>query len=90
MRTSYRSGATNNPLRSLIRANPVTGAYDYLIGFHSIVDDSYALTFENDVVPANLGLVNNALFTYAYEVCVGSGDYFYGARITYQYTSAGD
>ena len=47
-------------------------------------------TSVNDVVPANIGLINNALFTYTYEVCLGATTTFYGARLTYQYSTAGD
>ena len=89
VRTSYLSHATGDPSLNLQRSNPVTGASDYLI-FRSIADDAGTRTYVNDVVPANLGLVNNALFTYTYRVCVGIGDLFYGARIAYQYSSAGD
>ena len=89
VRTSYQSGATANDHLSLIRSNPVAGAHDYLI-HRVIIDDSSTRTFVNDVIPANLGLVNNALFTYTYELCLGAGDLFFGARIAYQYSSAGD
>ena len=89
VRTSYGSGPATNLYLDFKRANPVTGTSAYLIG-RSVVDDSSTLTYVNDAVPANLGLVNNALYTYSYFVCVGSDTYFYGARITYQYTSAGD
>ena len=47
-------------------------------------------TYVNDVVPANLALVNNALFMYSYRVCAGFDTVFYGARIAYTYTNAGD
>ena len=90
VRTSYASGAGSNLIFSLFRANPVTGDYNALIPNHTVFDDSYTRTYVNDAVPANLVLVNNALFTYTYSVCVGSGTEFYGARIAYTYTSAGD
>ena len=89
VRTSYRSSAASDHYLELRRSNPVTGAADYL-ATRFIVAGSNARAYVNDVVPANLGLVNNALFTYTYTMCVGSNDDFYGARITYQYSSAGD
>ena len=89
VRTSYQSFAAGDPSLSLARANPVTGGYDDLISRY-IVDDSSTRTYVNDVVPANLGLVNNALFTYTYTVCLQGADLFYGARIAYQYSNAGD
>ena len=89
VRTSYSSGAASNPSLNLIRANPVTATFATLIQ-HFVVDDSGSVTFVNDTVPADLRLVSNALYTYTYRVCVGSNTVFYGARIVYQYTSAGD
>ena len=44
----------------------------------------------NDVVPPTLALVNNALYTYTYRLCVGTADAFLAARIAYQYRTAGD
>ena len=89
VRTSYRSGASSNPSLILRRVNPVTGAEAVLIA-RDVVDDSATRTYVNDVVLADLRLVSNALYTYTYRVCVGNTDFFYGARIAYTYTSAGD
>ena len=90
VRTSFSSGAgDNNIFITLTRVNPLTPGRDYLVS-HYVANDAGSRTYVNDVVPATLRLVNNALYTYTYEVCVGSSTYFYGARITYQYTSAGD
>ncbi len=90
VRTSYRSDAATNPGLLLERFNPVTGAHDYLIAPRSILDDSDTLQYVNDVIPANLRLVTNSHYLYSYRPCVGSGDVFYGARIAYQYYTAGD
>lgn len=89
VRTSYFSGAASNPSIYLSRDNPVTALGAVLVD-RSIVDDSGTRAYVNDVVQADRRLVNNALYTYTYRVCVGSADVFYGARITYQYYSAGD
>jgi hypothetical protein len=35
-------------------------------------------------------IVNNSLYVYAFQFCLGNSDAFYGARIAYTYTSAGD
>jgi len=88
VRTSYASGEGNDLSFNLTRINPVTGGFNDLV-LHVVSDESGARTYVNHAVPANLALVNNALFMYAYRVCVENG-IFYGARITYQYTSAGD
>ena len=90
VRTSYYSGAASDLSLSFRRFNPVSGAAAALIEYDIIVDHSNTRTFVNHAVPANLGLVSNALYTYTYRVCVGSGSLFYGARITYTYTNAGD
>ena len=89
VRTSYSSGAGSDLTLALWRVNPVTGGADTLVS-KSVANDSGVRTYVNHAVPANLGLVNNALFTYTYLVCVGPGTPFYGTRIAYQYTSAGD
>ncbi len=90
VRTSYRSEAASNPGLNLMRTNPVTGSTAFLIS-RTILDDSDTLQYVNDAVPANLRLVTNSLYIYTYQVCVGgSGDAFYGARIAYQYYTAGD
>ena len=89
VRTSYRSGTDSDLLIYLVRVNPVTEDFGYLIA-RAVSDDSSAHTYVNDLVAADKRLVNNGLFTYTYEVCFGSGTTFYGARIAYQYTSAGD
>ena len=90
VRTSYHSGPSSDVYISFVRANPVTDTADILIPFHSVVDDSGAATYVNDVIPATLTTVNNALHAYTCGVCVGSTTFFHGARITYQYTNAGD
>ncbi len=89
VRTSYSSGAASNLSVYLSRENPVTGSGADMIA-RTVVDDSGTRTFVNDVISADLRLVSNALYTYTYRVCVGSNDFFYGARIAYTYTNAGD
>jgi len=89
VRTSYISGTGYDLNFNLRRVNPVTGAENFLVA-RTVSDDSGVRTYALDAVPSNLGLVNNALHTHAYYVCVGGGTRFYGTRITYQYTSAGD
>ena len=90
VRTSYISGGSADLYHGLIRVNPVTGAEIAVIPLHFVTDDTLQRTFVNDLVPANLGFVNNGLFTYTYQVCVEGATAFYGSRITYQYTTAGD
>ena len=68
----------------------MTDRVDDLVSHRTVFDNSGAITYVNDAVPSTLGLVNNALYAYTYLVCVGSTTEFHGARIAYQYTSAGD
>ena len=89
VRTSYRSGTGSDLYIYLVRVNPVTEDFGYLVA-RAVSDDSSAHTHVNDLVAGDKRLVNNALFTYTYEVCFGTGTTFYGARIAYQYSSAGD
>ena len=89
VRSSYLSGTGHNPYFEFRRANPVTVTDDYLFQ-RSISDDSGTVTYVNDVVPPTLALVNNALYTYTYHLCVGTADAFLAARIAYQYRTAGD
>jgi len=44
----------------------------------------------NVPINPNFGLVDNARYTYAVNVCLNPGGVFYNARIGYSYTSAGD
>ena len=90
VRTSYFSGTESDLLLNLIRRNPVTGSGDVVLPSQVVTNDSGMRTYVNHAIAGNLGLINNALFTYTYMVCVGPGTYFNGTRITYQYTSAGD
>ena len=90
VRTSYSSGAGSNLYVDLYRSNPVTGEEIPLLLRTSVPDDSDVRTFVNDVIYPTLRKVNNALHAYTLSVCVGPTTIFYGARITYQYSSAGD
>jgi hypothetical protein len=38
----------------------------------------------------NFALVDNARYTYAFNICLDPGSVFFNARLGYSYTSAGD
>ena len=89
VRTSYLGWEDPAIYVNVRRSNPTTGtANDLVDGMASGPVNTRTLV--NHAVPANLALVNNALFTYSYTICLTNNSDFYGARITYQYTSAGD
>jgi hypothetical protein len=88
--TWYKSNASSDVgtfayrdrLTGSIRAEELAGA--------NVVDDSDTPKSITHIVPAALRTVNNSNFAYSYWVCVGSGTFFYGARINYTYQNAGD
>ena len=41
-------------------------------------------------IDPNFALVDNARYTYAFNICLNPGSVFYNARLVYSYTSAGD
>ena len=41
-------------------------------------------------IDPNFAVVNNARYTYAFNVCLSPGGVFFNARLGYSYTSAGD
>jgi hypothetical protein len=45
--------------------------------------------FKANVIPGT-ELVNNNQHFYTFAICMGAGDVFYGGRISYTYTHAGD
>ena len=89
VRSSYSSGNITNFMYWFTRDNPVTGDSRILVN-GNVPDDLGQRRFVNDAVPTDRRLVNNALYAYTYRVCIGYTTNFYGARIAYQYTSAGD
>ena len=79
VRTSYQSGGESNIGFYLSRENPVTGSYTGLVDRY-VSDDAGLRTYVNDVVPADRRVVNNALYSYTYTVCLGLYTTFYGAH----------
>ena len=83
------SGAANNPALVLYRHRLTDGARDTL-AFIMIADDS-GMRKKNDMaIPEATAKVSNALYTYGFGLCLGAGDTFHGARVTYTYNRPGD
>jgi hypothetical protein len=74
----------------LVRTNLATATADFL-AVKNAHDDSFTRKSAVAAVPAALATVHNGNYRYTFVVCPGSHDnIFYGARIMYTYTSAGD
>jgi hypothetical protein len=87
----YSSGATGDTFVDFRRLQ-VSNGQGSSVAFEFITDDSGIrkpahVTFFG--TPADL-VVNNNQFAYALGVCLGAGDRFFGARVAYTYTHAGD
>ena len=87
--TWFESGAGSNIQIFLFRYNLVTGTTTELTGFTPNDDTGIRRVTTQTVESAN-ALVNNVQNAYAYAVCLGDSTEFFGARINYKYTSAGD
>jgi hypothetical protein len=92
VQTYYKSGATGNVNVSLYRRQ-FSNAVSIPIASVFFSDDSGTLQAGNvpldNTPPSNL-VVNNNLFAYAFSMCEGLSEAFYGAKITYTYENAGD
>lgn len=86
----YASYSRSNLSVTFMRQTLATGD-DLGMIYDQAVDNSN--TFKSATFPLNGGserTVNNALYAYGFQICVGAGTRFYNARIRYTYTSAGD
>jgi len=78
-----------NPSVALVRNNWATDGVTYLVG-RGFANTSGTRKSVSTPVPANLSIINNAAYSYSFAVCLGTGDWFEGVRITYRYKTAGD
>lgn len=84
----YRSGATGDVFVEL-RRNRLSDGASTLIATRTFVDDSGTRTAGNVPVNANNAVIKNNQYLYGLGLCMDTSDIFYGARIAYEYTSAG-
>lgn len=86
----YWSDASSNIDVFLNRQNLSTGGNPISLFYRTIIDNASARKAATYAVPANVNVVNNAIFGYIYGTCFQDGSYFYGARVNYTYKTAGD
>ena len=89
IRTTYSSGASSDLSVYLVRSELDTDTPSYLVG-QLVPNNSGARTTVAHTPPSTLNVVDNSRYAYGYGVCLGATTIFEGARITYQYTRAGD
>lgn len=86
----FDTGASPNFIPSLTRLNFATGSLDLLaianVGSNTPARKQINLAVTN----ASFGTVDNATYSYGFQVCIGPNDAFYAARIMYTFTNAGD
>ena len=74
----------------LMRANPASGTANGLVGVisHDTSQNRFAMSA---AAPGATAVINNQHFGYGVHVCINSTpSLFFGARITYTYSDAGD
>jgi hypothetical protein len=93
--TSYYQSARTNFHPSVKLTRYGFEVQNQILFSHNIEDNSNQRKSVKDSIPANGSVVRNDLYVYRYSFCLtvapnGSADIFYGARFTYEYSSAGD
>jgi hypothetical protein len=85
----YSSGTGGNPQMVILRYKVADGTSDF-VADRFFKDDS--ATRKGGTAPINVAfaVADNAHYTYGFGTCLTANDSFYGARITYTYTNAGD
>jgi hypothetical protein len=85
----FSSNASSNPTFRLYRYNLATGDFGVLTSV-TPANDNGARSVTTQTVPGGGNIVSNREYSYSYAVCQSAGSEFYGARINYKYTRAGD
>ena len=85
----YSSGTGGNPQMVILRYKLADGTSDF-VADKVFADDS--ATRNEGIAPINatFAVVDNAHYAYGFGTCLNANDSFYGARIAYTYTNAGD
>ena len=79
----------DNPRVFIIRNNLATDQTVRLVDIE-VADTSDTRKSTTRSIPSNLSTILNGSFSYSLGVCLGTDDWFEGARITYRYKTAGD
>jgi hypothetical protein len=89
--TSWSSvvGAGGAPSYILVRST-LNNGMKTLVAKGDVPDDTSSRKLFKANVLAGTELVNNHQHFYTLEICMGTNDVFYGGRIAYTYTHAGD
>lgn len=82
-------GGTVGPSYTLIRSTLNNGVAT-VVASGTAPNNTGGRKHFNANINAGTGLVNNNQNFYTFEICMGASDTFYGARISYTYTTAGD
>ena len=87
--TTWYTSGSRNVFTRFLRNSLSSGAGIFLIN-DQIEDDSNTRKSITNVIPAALRTVNNAAYAYTNASCIGNLSAFHGARINYQFKTAGD
>ena len=85
----YASGNTSDVFAQ-VRRNRLSDGAPQVIASLLFTNNTETRTAGNITVDATKAVVKNNTFLYAFGLCLGAGDVFYAARISYQYDNAGD
>jgi hypothetical protein len=84
----YRNGAVYHPHFTLFRVAFASNAFNNLTYFQTTANSGDTAVYNG--ATAGFAVVDNTVYKYLFATCLGQDDRLYGARIIYQYTSAGD
>jgi hypothetical protein len=90
LRVFYKSSDQWNPTVYIMRHTPSTGVFTEILVEVISNNENVRKAIAYDLTTNGDRTINNATFGYGFGVCIGSLDVFYGARLAYSYTSAGD
>jgi len=92
LRVWFESDASSDPIFYFIRHNLATGQEDAFVTSAVVHDDSAERVAHNFVIPnTSAAKVSSGQYAYGFAFCGQQNrDRFYGARVAYTYTTAGD
>lgn len=80
---TFQSAAASNPSITFVRHNTATGVSETIVS-RSLLEDGGARVTKTLFIPTTLRVVRNDLYSYGLGICLGRGDWFFGAKILYQ------
>jgi hypothetical protein len=90
LRIFFQSGGSSDPNFTLVKHAPSTATNTNIVGTQ-LLDNSNTRKVAVFNLAANPNrIINNAVAGYGFGFCMGSSDIFFGARIAYSFSSAGD